>query len=220
VTHGEYLAFLQAMVDAGEPDVLERFAPFEGPEEVRLCTESEGALQYSPDNAGREVQPSSPVVRVNHRHAVAYLDWLGIRTKQRFELPHELQWEKAARGVDSRCFAWGNQFEAQWTCVLETQPDKPWLNSIDDFRFDASPYGIRGLTGNSRDWCSNTFSLDGDTHITPPPASLPKEELIVVRGGSWNSLQAYCRLAARFALRPNLSFSAGGFRWVYSLPKS
>lgn len=217
VTHGEYLAFLQAMVDAGEPDVLERFAPEENWERAQaLCEVVGGEVRYTPDRVGRVANSDSPVLRVTFNHALGYLEWKSKREQRTFRLPHDLEWEKAARGVDERIFAWGNLFEPLWGWFLESQKKAPWVAPTDASLLDVSPYGVQGMTGNVRDWCHNTYSREGDVAVSDFKGIEDESKNRLVRGGSWNSIQTYCRLGARFALKPSLSFSAGGFRFVRS----
>ena len=70
-----------------------------------------------------------PVVLVSYKDAQAYVAWLSQKTGQRWRLPHESQWEKAARGDKGNIFPWGNQFQASY------------LNSHDKGPFKTMPVG-------------------------------------------------------------------------------
>jgi formylglycine-generating enzyme required for sulfatase activity len=49
-----------------------------------------------------------PVLCVSWNDAMTYAAWLSARTGLSFNLPTEAQWEKAARGDDSRVYPWGD----------------------------------------------------------------------------------------------------------------
>ncbi|MGF1608834.1 MAG: SUMF1/EgtB/PvdO family nonheme iron enzyme, partial [Kiloniellales bacterium] len=51
-----------------------------------------------------------PVVLVSQDDAAAYADWLSGKTGRRWSLPSEIEWEKAARGLDGRSFPWGSEW--------------------------------------------------------------------------------------------------------------
>ena len=224
VTHGEYLTFLQALVDAGEVDVLARYAPQNslGAGSSQLCAvDDAGRVGFIPDGGGRAAGLGTPVVRVSALQAVGFLQWRSAQTTVTFRLPHEMEWAKAARGIDGRFFSWGDHFEAAWTWALDSQPGKPWLAEVDELSADLSPYGVCGMTGNVRDWCRNHYVRAGDPgpRIAEPIVDAVDASLLMVRGGSWNSVPAYCRLATRFGLRPQATISAVGFRWSYPLSR-
>lgn len=218
VTHGEYLAFLQAMVDAEGEGALQRLAPRGNwQDDEPLCAVEDGTVVYSADPAGRIARPETPVVRVNQLQAVAYLEWQSAQLGRSLALPHEFEWEKAARGVDQRIYAWGDHFDPNWTWVLSSQTGVPWLCDVAECDADRSPYGVRGLTGNVRDWCRNPYIRGGE--FGPRIAADDNSsEPRIVRGGSWNSVDTYCRLGARFGARADRNFAAGGFRWVCVVP--
>ena len=53
--------------------------------------------------------PEQPVVGVSWHDAVRYCEWLSARTRGRFRLPTEAEWERAARGGKSDAlFPWGD----------------------------------------------------------------------------------------------------------------
>lgn len=143
---------------------------------------------------GRE---DHPVVLVSLTDATAYADWLSQRTGQVWRLPTEMEWEKAARGVDGRAFPWGASF------------DPARLNSHDAGPFDttpvghypsgASPYGVLDAAGQVYEWTST-------------PAG---SERAIVKGGSWDDKGCgVCRPAARHGRPVTMKHIIIGFRLV------
>ena len=66
-----------------------------------------------------EGKSNHPVVRISHDDAVAYTEWLSAETGNRYRLPTEPEWEKAARGTDGRMYPWGNDFDPDRCNTLE-----------------------------------------------------------------------------------------------------
>ena len=60
-----------------------------------------------------------PVVRIEHDDAVAYVEWLSRETGERYRLPSEAEWERAARGDDERIYPWGDDFDPDRCNTLE-----------------------------------------------------------------------------------------------------
>ena len=49
-----------------------------------------------------------PVVHVSSLEAIKFCQWLSARTRKKYRLPTEAEWEYAARGTDGRKYPWGN----------------------------------------------------------------------------------------------------------------
>ncbi len=149
------------------------------------------------DNRPPNGRADHPVVLVSHEDARAYAAWLSAETGERWRLPTETEWEKAARGTDGRRFPWGDSF------------DPSRLNSADQGPFDTvavgsypagvSPFGLLDAAGQVFEW-------------TATPAGPGR---FIVKGGSWDDKGCgVCRPAARHARPAGLKHILIGFRLV------
>jgi formylglycine-generating enzyme required for sulfatase activity len=94
-----------------------------------------------------------PVVGVSFVDASRYCAFRGKR------LPHEAEWERAARGDDNRTFAWGN---AKPTAELACYGRKPGAKGattspVGSYPKGAGPYGHLDLTGNVWEWTADLY---------------------------------------------------------------
>ncbi|KAF0246252.1 MAG: serine/threonine protein kinase [Planctomycetota bacterium] len=96
-----------------------------------------------------------PVFGVSWEDGMAYCAWKRGREARLTTLPHELEWEKSARGTDWRYFVWGRHWDDRWANANRSAPGGLRPSRVDEFSPDESPYGVRGLAGNSRDFCLN-----------------------------------------------------------------
>ena len=228
VTNAEYLLFLNDLLAQGlEADALDA-APRLRPSADQGGLESlvyergpEGEFRLGTDSQGKAWQADWPVAQVTWFQARAYAAWRAERDALPWRLPAELEWEKAARGVDGRCLPWGNHFEPTWANVLDSHAGEPYLCGIAEHPLDESPYGLRGLGGNVRDWCGNVsgrveVGLDGERVLTSN-APLDAPGYRASRGGAWNSSPPMCRSATRFGDLPDRRFGNLGFRLARSL---
>ncbi|MCB9684198.1 MAG: SUMF1/EgtB/PvdO family nonheme iron enzyme [Alphaproteobacteria bacterium] len=229
VTNRAYIAFLDDLVASGRTGEALRYAPRERP-----ATASEtGALIYAFDGArfglradaqGDAWLPDWPVLQVDWYGASAYLAWLAERTGRPWRLPCELEWEKAARGVDGRWYPWGDALDPSWCRMFDSPRGRAHGDYgptvVDSHPVDVSPYGVRGLGGNVQDWCLDRFDgppavLERRVHPPDPSTYADTLDLRVVRGGSWVTNVRHTRSANRYRYAPTSRNSFLGFRGVY-----
>ena len=234
VSNRQYLEFLNALLAAGD----EKTALSHVPTERTSAAESRGRQIY-----GRNLDGSfflgkesdshmwrldDPVVQVDEQDAMAYASWLAKERGGEVRLSSELEWEKAARGVDGRGYPWGDKFDASWCCVLNSHQGKPRPALIDSYPVDVSVYGVRGMAGNVRDWCAGEFQASGPVPLEESPLvdldetglTDPVSRSGVQRGGGWITRANSARCASRFIGIPGVRHAGTGFRVLIRLPTS
>lgn len=144
--------------------------------------------------SGRWSEPTAPRETVSWYEAMAYCRWLSAKLGQpSVTLPTEQQWERAARGVSAREFAWGNEWNSNLanaeyrirrTTVVGLYPE------------GATPEGIQDLTGNVDEWCLNEYEK---SQKVAPMGAVRR----VVRGGGWSRDAEVCRAVSRCGYGPD-----------------
>ncbi len=156
----------------------------------------------------RETWENHPMTMVSWFGAKAYCDYYGWR------LPTELEWEKAARGVDGRPFPWGEDisrqnanlassrdpFEDMAQYGSRTTPvgfynggNYGGYETIDS----PSPYGLYDMAGNVWQWTADVY---------------PGQHYRYLRGGSKDSFETRLRVWVRNSAVPTYASPAVGFR--------
>lgn len=102
-----------------------------------------------------------PVTLIDWHGASAFAAFEAARTGLAWRLPWEFEREKASRGVDGRVFPWGEHLDPTFANTSESFRTGPAPSVIDSFPIDESPYGVRGVAGNVRDWCLDVFRQEG-----------------------------------------------------------
>ena len=197
VTLAEYLQFLDHLAAADLDQALAR-SPRRTDGGRYLEPDASGRLRVPPDDVERDGwRLDWPVMGVSWDDARAYLSWRSERDRRRYRLPTEQEWEKAARGVDGRFYPWGNRFDPSLCNMRDSHEHGPRLTPTDGFPLDCSPYGVRGLAGNTRDWTASAWQ-DGPARV--------------VRGGAWINDGVSARAAARYWHVPDDLDGNIGFR--------
>ena len=213
VTHGDYLAYLNALVDEGKGEEAARRAPRD-PNHGMDGTfygrdEATGHYRLVPDSDGDLWRADWPLFFVDFASAGAYGAWLGARQGKAWRLPRELEHEKALRGADGRIYPWGDHFDATFTCVRDSHEGRPLPAPVSAYPADRSVYGVRGLAGNVRAWCTEPYA---------PPGGEVVASQRVLRGGCFFFTARGAHGAARMGLDAHRAGDTVGVRLVRDLP--
>lgn len=171
-----------------------------------------------------------PMVCVSWSDAKAYVEWLSQKTKRRYRLLSESEWEYAARGGTVKTRYWDDDDSGQcgnangadealktrYTDWFElTAPcDDGHAHTSESGRYGPNEFGLYDMLGNAREWVEDCWHRDYDG--APGDGSAWTEggncTLRVLRGGSWLDGPGGVRAAARDKGTPDIRFSANGFR--------
>ncbi len=209
VSMGEYREFLTALHREGREEEAWARVPRRsaGPAGGQYWERPAPGAEYvvpAVDRDGDRWDPDWPVTAVSHEDAVAFAAWKARATGLPWRLPTEVEWEKAARGVDGRCFPWGDTFDATLCKMEHSRETRSTPEVRGAFPTDVSVYGVRDVAGSAADHCA------GREWLLEPEGR-------AVRGGSWADGPRSCRLASRRTRLPWVVDAGYGFRLARSL---
>jgi len=147
------------------------------------------------------------------RTVVSWFDAQQFCQSRGTRLPSELEWEYAARGVDAFIYPWGNMFVPTLTNSAEDELFNE-VAPVDSFPDGQSWVGAFNLSGNVAEWTSTIYAAypyqadDGRENVTN------RDNLRVVRGGSYNSSSYSLRASFRSRTFPSFFGNNVGFRCV------
>lgn len=114
----------------------------------RRCVDA-GACPPASTACGASIDPSRwprrPIACTTWDDAAAYCAWRGAR------LPTEIEWERAARGVDGRTYPWGDEPPDCARAAYVAGCEAP----LDVDGRAASPIGARDMGGNVSEWTAD-----------------------------------------------------------------
>ncbi|MGF1467147.1 MAG: bifunctional serine/threonine-protein kinase/formylglycine-generating enzyme family protein [Sandaracinaceae bacterium] len=228
VTAGEYLAYLEALDAEGRSEERAERTPSSRSYglESWAAEEDEAPLVLGSTASADAWQPKEPIVLVSRVDAFHYARWRAERDGRPVRLPHELEREKAARGADARPFSFGHYFHPSWARIASSA-SVPAPALVTAYETDQSPYGVRGLTGNTRDLCGNEWTPlppvehGGRLAVAKELLTLARHsdpQLVTAgRGGAWQATVDGSRAAGRLASGRHTRSGFVGFRLAQSL---
>ncbi len=165
------------------------------------------------------VYPSTlnhPVVNVSFDDIKKYLRALNSKTRDKFSLPTEAQWEYACRnGGKDMTFPWEDEvYRPQENCgTCDAGSYTGGTAPVGSFY--PNDLGVYDMAGNVKEWCKDTYHKRAYAdHVKDNPVYDKKASSYVVRGGSFTDNTTQLRCIARDKFIPSMGSSNIGFRLV------
>jgi eukaryotic-like serine/threonine-protein kinase len=166
-----------------------------------------------------------PVETVTRWEAEDFCKRLGDKSKAKYRLPTEAEWEYAARAGDDGPFGRGAD---KTPITKETLDQYAWMNANSGNKTHPvggkkpNAWGLHDMLGNVWEWCQDAYGSDAYA-ATPEGAENPaywnqEATEYVLRGGCWFLDQRAQRVALRGGNLPTLKNAYVGFRVVRELP--
>ncbi len=161
-----------------------------------------------------------PVDSINWNTAQEFVNILSAKTGKKYRLPTEAQWEYAARGGNKSknyLFSGSNNInDVAWHC------DNSESKRMSVGGKEPNELGIYDMSGNIWEWCFDWYDSKYYKHSKPYNPHGPNElgffcdKVRVIRGGSSEDNEAFCRSTHRDWSYPNSCSYKVGFRIIYT----
>ncbi|MBF0276053.1 MAG: SUMF1/EgtB/PvdO family nonheme iron enzyme, partial [Nitrospinae bacterium] len=150
-----------------------------------------------------------PVVHINLKEALDFLEWRSKLTGKEFRLPTEYEWEKAARGPDGLVYPWGNEWDPEKCNSIESKQNG--LIDVDACEGE-SPFRIRDMSGNVWEWTLGTDIPPGKEETARLLSARERRDFPVLKGGCWMSSKENLVNYFKVRYHPSMRSNFIGFR--------
>ena len=169
VTIGQYLEFWKSLKSTIDKNHYQaRYLFSNGDFKYLKLWDKNGKLH-------KRFKQDMPVVGISGEASEAYCAWLSKKNGVYLRLPTNLEWEKAARGVDGRMFSWGSTHDLEAALCWDNKAGRekyPIVAPVGSFRRDKSIYGVMDMIGNVHEFTTekvddgNVFVIKGGSYLS------------------------------------------------------
>ncbi len=159
--------------------------------------------------------PNSPLENVSWEDAQVFIDKLNQKSKRKYRLPTEAEWEYACRAGSKTEYSFGNSKDLSSFAWYEQNVYYEGKNKAQlAGQKEPNAWGLYDMHGNVWEWCQDWFGGYQLGFATDPTGS-ESGHYRVLRGGSWESFADHCRSANRGIALPDDNVISYGFRLVF-----
>ncbi len=164
-----------------------------------------------------------------------FLERLNARTKGKFRLPSEAEWEYACRAGTHTTFSFGNSEDCELDlsnclggALSGFRSNYMWFGWSNDAnggrmgtkpvgKLRPNPFGLYDMHGNVWEWCQDWYhdSYEGSPTDGSADEELGEIYMRVFRGGHWGDIAWYCRSSSRSYCDPEDRSAVRGFRLAW-----
>jgi formylglycine-generating enzyme required for sulfatase activity len=167
-----------------------------------------------------------PITRICWHDVHTFIDKINRRSKGRYRLPTEAEWEYAARAGTTTVFNWGDRIDCRHAMFgnnkLKNDQCRRYVLSntlpvdgpVPVKSYPPNAWGLYDMHGNVWEWCQDWFGPYPDHAVTDPRGPSAGTQR-VRRGGSWFGKGYTCRSANRAYGHPASRLQTTGFRLVW-----
>jgi hypothetical protein len=168
----------------------------------------DGLLKGEIDALWTDTPVNYPVTRVSWYDAVAFCRWLSAKCGFEVRLPDEWEWQWAAQSARyDFVYPWGGDWCDR--CANTDESGVGRATAVGLYPSGQSLQRVHDLSGNTWEWCRNSF-LDHRRSTRIP------EGARVIKGGSWRVNRGFARADFRLDALSEDRFSGISFRVVCS----
>ncbi|QPJ62982.1 MAG: formylglycine-generating enzyme family protein [Candidatus Nitronauta litoralis] len=165
-------------------------------------------------NQARFVGDELPAQRISWNDAVEYIRRLNEKEKtNRYRLPTEAEWERAARAGTNTRYYWGDEIRNEYA----------WYYGSSKFTAHRvgtalpNAFGLYDMLGNVWEWVSDWYDSKYFKRSQKDNPKGPESGTMRTRrGGSMANLASYVRSASRYRSKPDKRHYIFGFRLAQS----